>query len=231
MCDRDRMPDAKVIEWIRSKYLAIVSDLDERGRRRWAAAEAFSLGWGGISAVANATGISDRTIRNGILELDDPDPLHASPQRRRGAGRRSREEEQPGLIKALEDLLDPVSRGDLISPLRWTCKITQTLALELKALGFEVSSIKVSALLKSRGYSLQSNCKTVEGKQHSDRNAQFEFISSRVKACQRRGYPAISVDTKKKEVLGNLKNAGKTYRRKGDAIKVKTHDFPDIDLG
>lgn len=225
------MPDAKVIEWIRSKYLAIVSDLDERGRRRWAAAEARSLGRGGVSAVANATGISDRTIRNGILELDDPDALDHRRQRRFGAGRRSREEEQPGLIKALEDLLDPVSRGDPISPLRWSCKSTHSLAIELKAQGFAVSSTKVAALLKSRGYSLQSNRKTVEGKQHTDRNAQFEFISSRVKACQRRGYPAISVDTKKKEVLGNLKNAGKTYRRKGHPIKVKTHDFPDIDLG
>ena len=182
------MPDAKVIQWIRSKYLAIVSDHAERGRRRWTAAEARSLGWGGVSAVSNATGISDRTIRNGILELDDPDALHPGRQRRLGAGRRSREEEQPGLIKTLEDLLDPVSRGDPISPLRWSCKSTHSLAIELKAQGFVVSSTKVASLLKSLGCRLQSNRKTVEGNQHCDRNAQFEFISSRVKACQRRGY-------------------------------------------
>lgn len=225
------MPDAKVVEWIRCKYLAILSDLDERGRRRWAAAEARSLGWGGVSAVAGATGISDRTIRNGIRELDDPDALPPGRQRKQGAGRHSREQEQPGLINALEKLLDPVSRGDPMSPLRWSCKSTHTLAIELNSQGFAVSSTKVAALLKSRGYSLQSNRKTVEGKQHSDRNAQFEFIAARVKACQRRGDPAVSVDTKKKEVLGNLKNAGKTYRLKGDPIKVKTHDFPDKDLG
>ena len=125
------MPDAQVVEWIRNKYLAVVSDLDERGRRRWAAAEARSLGWGGISAVAQATAISDRTIRNGIRELDDPEALTSSRQRKPGAGRRSREEEQPELIRALEALIEPGSRGDPMSPLRWTCKSTRMLADEL----------------------------------------------------------------------------------------------------
>jgi len=225
------MPDAQVIEWIRNKYLAIISDLDERGKRRWAAAEARSLGWGGIAAVARATGMSDRTIRNGIRELDDPDSMPPDRQRRHGAGRRAREQEQPGLIKALEALIEPVSRGDPMSPLRWTCKSTRVLADELKSQGFLVSSTKVGTLLKSQGYSLQSNRKTVEGKKHPDRNAQFEHIAGRVKARQRRGEPAISVDTKKKETLGNLKNAGKTYRPKGRPVKVKTHDFPDKKLG
>jgi hypothetical protein len=225
------MPDAQVIEWIRDKYLAIVSDLDERGRRRWAAAEARSLGWGGMIAVAKATGISDRTIRNGIRELDDSNALPADRQRKQGAGRRSREEEQPGLIKALEALIEPVSRGDPMSPLRWTCKSTRVLADELKSQGFVISSTKVGSLLKLQGYSLQSNRKTIEGKQHPDRNAQFEHIARRVKARQRRGEPAISVDTKKKETLGNLKNKGKTYRKKGQPAKVKTHDFPDKELG
>jgi len=225
------MPDAQVIEWIRNKYLAIISDLDERGKRRWAAAEARSLGWGGIAAVARATGMSDRTIRNGIRELDDPDSMPPDRQRRHGAGRRAREQEQPGLIKALEALIEPVSRGDPMSPLRWTCKSTRVLADELKSEGFLVSSTKVGTLLKSQGYSLQSNRKTVEGKKHPDRNAQFEHIAGRVKARQRRGEPAISVDTKKKETLGNLKNAGKTYRPKGRPVKVKTHDFPDKKLG
>lgn len=225
------MPDAQVVKWIRDKYLAIVSDLDERGRRRWAAAEARSLGWGGITAVAKATGISDRTIRNGIEELDDPQAPTAHCQRKTGGGRRRREEEEPDLIEALEALVEPVARGDPMSPLRWTCKSTYVLADELTTHGFVISSTKVGALLKAQGYSLQANRKTVEGKQHPDRNAQFEHIARRVKARQRRGEPAISIDTKKKETLGNLKNSGKTYRRKGQPIKVKTHDFPDKELG
>jgi transposase len=225
------MADAQVVEWIRDKYRAIVADLDERARRRWAAAEARSLGWGGVTAVALATGISDRTIRNGIRELDDPDALALNRQRTPGAGRRSREHEDPGLIDALEALMEPISRGDPMSPLRWTCKSTYILAEELTSQGFVVSSTKVGALLKSQGYSLQANRKTLEGKQHPDRNAQFEHIARRVKARQRCGEPAISVDTKKKEPLGNMKNPGKTYRRKGQPIHVKSHDFPDKELG
>lgn len=225
------MPDAQVVEWIRQKYRAVVSDLDERGRRRWAAAEARSLGWGGISAVAEATGLSDRTVRNGIREIENPDPLPPDRQRKPGAGRPSREEEQPDLIQTLDRLIEPETRGDPMSPLRWTCKSTRTLARELKAQGFEVGSTKVGELLKSLGYSLQSNRKTIEGKQHPDRNAQFEHIARRVKARQRRGEPAISIDTKKKEPLGKMKNPGKSYRPKGQPIEVKTHDFPDQELG
>ncbi len=225
------MPDAQVVTWIRDKYLVVASDLDERGRRRWAAAEARSLGWGGIIAVAAATGISDRTIRTGIRELDDPDALPPDRQRKTGAGRRCREEEQPGLVEALEALVEPASRGDPMSPLQWTCKSTRVLAAELRSQGFLVSSTKVGALLKAQGYSLQSNRKTIEGKQHPDRNAQFEHIARRVKARQRCGEPAISVDTKKKEPLGNMKNPGKTYRRKGHPVEVNVHDFPDKELG
>jgi transposase len=209
------MPDAQVVKWIRDKYLAIASDLDERGRRRWSAAEARSLGWGGVAAAAKATGISDRTIRTGIQELNDPLAPAADRQRKAGGGRRRREEEQPGLMEALETLVEPVARGDPMSPLRWTCKSTYVLADELTSQGFVVSSTKVGALLKAQGYSLQANRKTVEGKQHADRNVQFEHISRRVKARQRCGEPAISIDTKKKEPLGNMKNPGKTYRHKG----------------
>ena len=225
------MPDANVIEWIRDKYLAIVADLDERGRRRWAAAEARSLGRGGVTAVAAATGISDRTVRNGIRELVDPEAVPSGRQRKPGGGRRSREDSQPELIRALEALIEPVTRGDPMSPLRWTCKSTRVLERELTAQGFRIGSTKVGELLKSRGYSLQSNRKMLEGAQHPDRNAQFEYIARRVKARQRCGEPAISVDTKKKETLGNLKNSGKTYRRKGQPVKVMTHDFPDKSLG
>ena len=225
------MPDAQVVKWIAEKYTAIEADLDERARRRWAAAEARSLGWGGIAAVAAATGVSDRTIRRGIVELDDPNAASSDRQRQPGAGRKSREVEQPKLKEALDRLVSSGTRGDPMSPLRWTCKSTRTLATELQRQGFQVSSVKVGQLLKQAGFSLQANRKTIEGKQHPDRNAQFEFIAKQVSAVQRNQQPAVSVDTKKKEVLGNLKNAGKTYRRKKNPIPVETHDFPNSALG
>ena len=224
------MQDAKIVAWIRDKFQAIESELNERGRRRWAAAEARSLGWGGVTAVASATGLSDRTIRNGIRELSD-NTLDPDRQRRPGAGRPARQVEQPGLLAALEKLVEPATRGDPQGPLRWTCKSTRTLALTLQQQGYQVSHAKVAQLLRAKGYSLQSNRKTREGKQHPDRNAQFEHISRRVSAQLRRGQPALSVDTKKKEVLGNLKNPGKTYRRKGQPVTVDVHDFPDKELG
>jgi len=223
--------NVNVVEWVREKYRAVMFDLDERGRRRWAAAEARSLGWGGVTAVSKATGLSDRTIRNGIKELNDPQPLSFTRQRKPGAGRRSREKEQPELLDTLEQLVDSTSRGDPMSPLRWTCKSTRMLSRELKQKGLVASSNKVGQLLQSRGYSLQSNVKTVEGKQHPDRDAQFNHVADRVRAFTRAKQPAISVDTKKKEPLGNLKNQGQTYRRKGDPQKVSTHDFPDRELG
>jgi transposase len=225
------MPEANVVEWIREKFRAIIPDLDERGRRRWAALEARSLGWGGITAVSIATGISDRTIRNGIFELRDPSPVPFDRQRRSGGGRKAREQEQPRLVGALERLVEPVSRGDPQSVLRWTCKSTRDLAEALQDQGFQISHRKVGQLLKARGYSLQSNRKTREGAQHPDRNAQFQHIAKRVTARQQRDEPALSVDTKKKEVLGNLKNPGKTYRRKGKPVEVAVHDFPDPKLG
>lgn len=225
------MPDASVVEWIRRKFLAVHNDLDERGRRRWAAAEARSLGWGGVSAVAEATGVSQVTIRNGIRELEDPDSLPPDRQRKPGGGRRAVEVDNPKVIVALERLVDSSTRGDPMSPLRWTCKSTRVLADELDRQGYTVSHTKVSELLRACGYSLQANRKSIEGKQHPDRDAQFEHIAKRVRAYQRSGQPAVSVDTKKKEPLGNMKNPGKTYRRKNDPIKVTTHDFPDKKLG
>jgi transposase len=225
------MTDSHVIEWIREKFLAMAPNLDERGRRQWAASEARSLGWGGITAVAAATGMSDRTIRTGIQELEESHPLSPGRQRRPGGGRKSREQEQPDLVDALEALVEPDFRGDPQSPLRWTCKSTRVLAEALQIQGFEVSHSKVGQLLKTQGYSLQSNRKTREGKQHPDRDAQFAHIAKRVKAQQRRGQPALSVDTKKKEVLGKLKNSGKTYRPRGRPVEVEVHDFPDPKLG
>lgn len=225
------MPDARVVEWIREKYTAIAEDLDERARRRWAAAEARSLGWGGVAAVAAATGMSDRTIRKGIKELDDPRAAPAWRQRQAGGGRKKREEQQPELVEALEALIDPETRGDPMSPLRWTCKSTRTLAGELQRQGFHVGGNTVGRLLRDRGYSLQANRKTIEGKQHPDRDAQFRHIDRRVRAFQKSGQPAISVDTKKKEPLGKMKNPGRAYRPQGRPQKVKTHDFPDQELG
>lgn len=225
------MPDASVVEWIRQKYLAVHRDLDERGRRRWAAAEARSLGWGGVSAVAEGTGLSDRTIRTGIEEIEDPQALASTRQRRFGGGRRAIEVDNPDVVCLLERIVDSSTRGDPMSPLRWTCKSTRLIADELNRQGFTVSHTKVAQLLRKSGYSLQANRKTIEGKQHPDRNAQFEHISKRVRACLRSGQPAVSVDTKKKEPLGNMKNPGKTYRQKKDPIQVNTHDFPDKELG
>jgi transposase len=151
------MPDAQVIEWIREKYSAIFADLDERARRRWAAAEARSLGWGGIEAVAAATGMSDRTIRTGIRELDDPGLPPPTQQRRSGGGRKRREFEQPKLVEAIQKLVDAGTRGDPMSPLRWTCKSTRTLADELSRVGFSVSANTVGRLLHECGYSLQAD--------------------------------------------------------------------------
>ena len=225
------MHDPTIVETIRNKYVTLLDDLDERGRRRWAAVEARALGHGGITAVALATGLSDRTIRTGLKELDDPEPLASDRQRRGGGGRKPHAVAQPGLRNALDRLIEPTARGSPTNPLRWTIKSTYRLADELRTQGYAVSATSVRRMLVEMKYSLQGNRKTREGGQHPDRDGQFRHISDRVKARKRRGEPALSVDTKKKEVLGNLKNAGKTYRPQGDPEEVKTHDFPDPKLG
>lgn len=225
------MLDAEAIRKIHTKFLAVLTELDERGTRRWAAAEAMALGWGGISAVSKATGVSRVTIRNGIAELSSSNRLPVDRQRRPGGGRKAREVEQAGLIEAIEKLVDTGTRGDPESQLKWTIKSTRVIARELRRQNFLVGSTKVGELLKSLGYSLQSNRKTIEGKQHPDRNAQFEFIAKRARHHARRSEPSISVDTKKKEVLGNLKNPGKLLRRAKNPVRVETHDFPKKELG
>jgi hypothetical protein len=225
------MQDAGTIEALAGKYIELLDDLDERGRRRWAAVEARALGRGGITTVALATGLSDRTIRTGLKELDDLDPLPGHRQRRSGGGRKSHAMTQPSLADALDRLIDPSARGSPTNPLRWTIKSTYRLADELRKQGYEASATSVRRMLVAMNYSLQGNRKTREGAQHPDRDVQFRHINERVEARKRRGEPAISVDTKKKEVLGNLKNAGKTYRPQGDPHRVKTHDFPDPKLG
>ncbi len=225
------MHNPTIVEAIRNKYLTLLDDLDERGRRRWAAVEARALGYGGITAVARATGLSDRTIRSGLKELDDPAPLAAHRQRRSGGGRRPHAITQPSLRAALDRMIEPTARGSPTNPLRWTIKSTYRLAAALREQGYAVSATSVRRMLVEMKYSLQGNRKTREGAQHPDRDGQFRHISDRVKARKRRGEPALSVDTKKKEVLGNLKNAGKTYRPQGEPEEVKTHDFPDPKLG
>jgi transposase len=226
------MQDATaLLETLRCKFEALQGDLDERGRRRWAATEARSLGRGGITAVAKATGLSDRTIRNGLQELDDPEALSPDRQRRVGGGRKPHRDTQPKLFAALDRLIEPTTRGAPTNPLRWTCHSTRRLARQLRDQGFRVSATSVRRMLAELDYSLQSNRKTREGRQHPDRDGQFHYINGRVIARKRRGEPAISVDTKKKEVLGNHKNPGQTYRPKKDPRKVDVHDFPDPELG
>lgn len=225
------MKDPGIIKNIRTKYLALYAELDERGRRRWAAVEARSLGWGGITIVAQATGISDRTIRNGLRELEQKVDLENVRQRSQGGGRPTIFEAQPQISNALQALIEPVTRGDPESPLKWTSKSTRSLSDALNEAGFQVSPSTVGRLLRNLGYSLQANRKSREGADHPDRNEQFEYISKRVSARHRRREPAISVDTKKKENLGLKKNAGKTYRPKGNPVVVDVHDFPDKKLG
>ena len=220
-----------MVDGIRSKYHALVNDLDERGRRRWAATEAIAIGRGGIAAVATATGLSDRTVKNGIAELQSKMPLPSGRQRRPGGGRKSLEYHQVNLVPAIEALVEPSERGDPQSPLRWTCKSLTNLQTELGSQGFQVGRTKIAEILRGLGYSLQGNRKTREGKDHPDRDAQFLHIVARVKAYRRGGRPAVSVDTKKKEVLGNKANVGREYRPKGDPLEVDTHDFPDKTLG
>jgi hypothetical protein len=228
------MQDAAIIEGLRRKFQALTVVMDERSRRHWAATEAKELAWGGISAVAKATGLSRTTILAGIRELEtqDSSPLvPAGGVRRPGGGRKRLVEADPGLWAALDALVDPMTRGHPESPLRWTCKSTRQLAAELCRQGHPVSDRTVAALLYASGYSLQANRKTREGAGHPDRNSQFEYISRQVQRVQKRGQPVVSVDTKKKELVGDFKNSGQQWRPKGDPEKVRVHDFRDPELG
>jgi hypothetical protein len=225
------MQDAHIIAAIRHRFEGLAADLDERGRRRFAALEASVLGRGGISTVARATGLSRGTIRAGLRELADPQPLTSSRQRRSGGGRKTLPVTQPGLVRALEALIEPVTRGSPTTALRWTCQSTRRLAKQLRRQGYQVSATTVRRLLEGLGYSLQANRKVREGQQHPDRDAQFQHINARVRARRQRREPTVSVDTKKKEVLGNHKNAGQTYRPQGQPREVDTHDFPDPKRG
>ena len=218
---------------VRKKYRVLRDLLDERGRRVWAAAEASSLPRGGVSLVAQATGLSRTTIHAGIRELQQRKgkPLATGRSRRAGGGRKPLTFHHPDLLKALEQLVEPVARGDPESFLRWTAKSTRKLAAELKRQGYRIGDRKVAELLHQMGYSLQANAKTLEGRQHPDRNAQFEHVHAQVKEFLEQGLPVISVDTKKKELVGNYSNRGQEWQPQGEPQKTLVHDFPGKELG
>jgi hypothetical protein len=218
---------------IRIKYNVLQAELDERARRMWSAAEAKALGHGGVVAVSRATGLAESTIRIGRKEILSQ-PLSEKKQnvirrvRQKGGGRKSLENKNANLLVLLDALVDPESRGDPMSPLRWTCKSTRRLAKELTAQGCLVSHSKVGQLLATLNYSLQSTRKKMEGKSHPDRDAQFKFINNKVMDFQSRGQPVISVDAKKKELVGRFSNNGQEYQPAGTPEEVETYDFPSM---
>jgi transposase len=221
---------------IKAKYAALAPLLDERTRRLWAAVEAQAIGRGGITRVAEATGLSQTTIRAGLQELASqstlaPHNVTSERIRRPGGGRRSLVAQDPELLKALEALVDPVTRGAPMGPLRWTCKSAARLAIELQTQGHAVSERSINRLLHTLGYSLQSNRKTLEGSHHPDRDVQFQHLNQRVKVFQRQRQPVVSVDTKKKELIGQFRNGGREWAPKGQPEPVAVHDFPDQEWG
>jgi len=213
-----------------AKFESILPHLDERQRRLLLGAEARALGHGGIRLVARAAGVREATVSLGVSELDSgAEPLGRV--RRPGGGRKRAAEVDPDLVPALLALVEPQERGDPVSPLRWTAKSTRVLAAELAAQGHKVSADTAGDLLRAEGFSLQGNAKTIEGARHPDRDAQFRYISEQARAHQEAGDPVISVDTKKKELVGDFANGGKDYRPKGSPVLVRTHDFMDRELG
>jgi len=225
------MIEASEVEDTKRKYEVLGRELDERARRLWAASEAMSLGHGGIVAVSRATGIAESTIRIGQKEIEKSGKIASEKETRRvrraGGGRKQLTEKDSALFCALDALVEPTARGDPMSPLRWSCKSTRRLAKELTRQGHAVSHSKVAQLLDMAGYSLQGTFKTREGASNPDRNAQFEHVNKQVKAFQARGQPVVSVDTKKKELVGDFANKGFEYQPKGNPEEVRTHDFID----
>ena len=210
---------------IRAKYEALAPVLTERSRRLWAATEAKSLGHGGIAVVIRATGISRSTISRGLQELASADAVEPQRVRRRGGGRQRTTDKDPTLLTDLTALLEATTAGLPDAPLRWTSKSTRKLAAELQAMGHTISATLVAELLVQQGYTLQANRKTREGSQHPDRDAQFHYLNDQIHGAQQRGEPVISVDTKKKELVGDFKNPGREWRPKGTPERVRVHDF------
>jgi hypothetical protein len=215
---------------LRQKFLPIWPLLDERTRRIMAASEALALGYGGISLVRRACGLSRKAIVNGIREIQEGSMPSEGRIRRPGGGRKSITVSNPRLLNALEEMIDSETRGDPESPLRWICKSTRVIAAELGRQKHPVSHVKVAQILHSLNYSLQSNRKTEEGGDHPDRDAQFRHINAKVKKCLAQGIPVISVDTKKKELVGNYDNAGQQWLPAKQPVKVQGHDFPSPEI-
>jgi Rhodopirellula transposase DDE domain len=220
------VPDSE----IQRRFRSLSPFLDERMRRLVAAAESEAIGYGGVSAVARATGVSRRAITEGIKELSRRKRARSNPPaqsriRRKGAGRKRTADKDPSLLEDLDRLVDPATRGDPESPLRWTCKSVRRLAEELQREGHAVSYQTVAELLHAMDYSLQANQKPLEGSQHTDRDEQFEHINRQAQRYLKQGQPVISVDTKKKELVGDFKNAGREWQAKGDPEPVRVHDF------
>jgi hypothetical protein len=222
--------DANVVESLRAKFEALLPHLDERRQRLVMAAEARSLGHGGIAAVARASGASRSRISQGITELEAGGPP-LDRVRRRGGGRKTMSATDPGLVQALLALVEPTRRGDPESPLCWTTISTRKLAEQLTAAGHPVGGDTVAKLLREQGFSLQANAKTVEGVQHPDRDAQFGYLNEQAREHLHAGWPVISVDTKKKELVGPFKNGGREWRPAGNPEQVKVHDFIEPQLG
>ena len=216
---------------IRGKYQMLAPELNERTLRLFAAAEAKYLGRGGISVVARAIEVSRNRISRGLRDLEAEKKLEPNRIRKPGGGRKKRVEEDPKLKENLEQLISPYTRGDPESPLRWTCKSVRKLAAELSRKGHQVSHSSVASLLRGMNYSLQANRKTMEGKQHPDRDAQFNYINRKARGQQKRNQPVISVDTKKKELVGDFKNAGREWYLQGKPERVRVHDFMIKELG
>jgi len=212
------------------RYAAISPHFNERQKRLWVGAEARVLGRGGVSLVARATGMSRPTIYRGLTELDET-PLADGRVRQPGGGRKRITETDPELAAALDALVDPDTRGDPMSPLRWTCKSTGQLALALTRGGHKVTANTVGTLLREAGYSLQANVKTSEGNQHADRDAQFRYLNDQARVFRDAGYPVVSVDAKKKELIGEFKNVGREWEPKGEPVAVWVHDFMVPELG
>jgi hypothetical protein len=215
---------------VAARFAALAPHLDERQRRLWVGAEARVLGHGGVSLVARATGVSRPTIYKALAELEAPGDCDGR-VRRPGGGRKRLRDLDPGLEAALDALVDPDSRGDPMSPLRWTCKSTGQLALALTNGGHPVSPDVVGKMLREADYSLQSNVKMREGNQHPDRDAQFRYLNEQARAFRETGLPVVSVDAKKKELVGEYENGGREWQPKGQHVAVKVHDFLDPLLG
>jgi transposase len=216
---------------INQRFMTLRDVLDERSRRLVAAAESLAIGRGGISAVSQATGMARQVVRHGIAELREPAVHPPGRIRRAGGGRKRTAAQDPTLLRDLERLVEPVTRGDPESPLRWTCKSIRKLADELQRMGHQTSRRMVAEMLHELGYSLQANRKTKEGTNPPDRNAQFEYLNRKVQRRLASRQPVISVDTKKKELVGEFKNGGREPRPKGDPEKVRVYDFLIPELG